>query len=170
MLKLNSVGNHPPSKGRNNVVFSLQSSLNRNGNMHHWTEILVHPIGLAGYALCLVFGLFAKLKQRNERHWLFRAAISMALIALVGGLTLAYVEVKSSDLGASQPARESSKPSSQQQINQIQQTSTGQGSPNIQGVQGNITLTIDQSSAKLDVLPARKNTTPKKQKKSDFGP
>jgi len=32
-----------------------------------------------------------------------------------------------------------------------QQTSTGEGSPNVQGVQGDVTITVDQSNGKTAV-------------------
>jgi hypothetical protein len=38
----------------------------------------------------------------------------------------------------------------QQTNSNVQQTSTGEGSPNVQGVQGDVAITVDQSSGKTE--------------------
>lgn len=101
--------------------------------MNEWIKVVTHPLGLVGFVLFLVFGLLAKVKQQSERRWLFGAAIVLALISLVGGLGLAYLQTKNSQSAGSAP--------SQQQTNKgAQQTSSGAGSPNIQGIQGNVKI------------------------------
>lgn len=128
--------------------------------MQAWTKILIHPLGLAGFALFLVFGLFAKLKRRDERRWLFPSAISMAFIALVGGLTISYFQIQGAPAAVSSQKSNHGPSTAQQHPNQVQQTSTGPGSPNVQGVQGPVTITIDQSSVELEGSQASK--TPKR--------
>jgi hypothetical protein len=44
-------------------------------------------------------------------------------------------------------ARKASVGSGQQPMNQVQQRSTGPGSPNVQGVQGDVTITVDQNGS-----------------------
>ncbi len=52
---------------------------------------------------------------------------------------------------------QSSAPTRQQTNQQVQQTSTGEGSPNVQGVQGDVTITVDQSKGKSETeTPAEK--------------
>ena len=63
--------------------------------MQDWTKVVVQPLGLAGFALFLVFGLVARIKRTDDRRWLSKAAFSMAFLALVGGLVLSYVKVRS---------------------------------------------------------------------------
>lgn len=119
--------------------------------MREWTKVLIHPLGLTGFALFLVFGLFAKFKQRDQRRWLFLAAILMAFIALLGGLSLAYVQIRGTVTAVSSTQKSSTAPSpAQQQTNQVQKTSSGPGSPNVQGVQGDVTITVDQSSGRTE--------------------
>jgi len=115
--------------------------------MSEWTKVVTHPLGLAGFVLFLVFGYLAKTKRRDERRWLSPVAFAIAAVALIGGLVLAYVEVPK----PVPPSVQTSKPAAptQQQTNQqVQQTSTGEGSPNVQGVQGDVTITVDQSTGK----------------------
>src|SRR5271157_249610 len=53
--------------------------------MSEWTKVVTSPLGLAGFALFLVFGYLAKLKRSNERRWLAPLAVFAAIAALVGG-------------------------------------------------------------------------------------
>jgi hypothetical protein len=53
------------------------------------------------------------------------------------------------------------KPAAAEQTNQVQQRSTGEGSPNVQGVQGEVTITVDQSKGKTEVQkPPEKKPKP----------
>jgi hypothetical protein len=61
--------------------------------MSEWTKVVTSPLGLAGFALFLVFGYLAKVKRSDERRWLAPVAVFVAVAALVGGLVLAYVQV-----------------------------------------------------------------------------
>jgi hypothetical protein len=106
--------------------------------MSEWTKVVTDPLGLAGFALFLVFGMVAKARKSTERRWLAPVAICLAVAALVGGLTLSYVRTSAARASAA-------KPESQQPI-QVKQISSGPGSPNVQGVNGNVTVTVDQSS------------------------
>jgi hypothetical protein len=63
---------------------------------NEWARVVIHPLGLAGFVLFLVFRLLAGLKSRDERRWLFPSAILMAVTALVGGLGIAYLQVQRS--------------------------------------------------------------------------
>lgn len=126
-----------------------------------WTKVVTQPLGLAGFVLFLVFGLFAKLKRGDERRWLFPVIIVMAGIALLGGLSLSYFQVQRANaavMAAPAPA-----PAPLKQSNEVvRQTSTGEGSPNVQGVQGAVTITVDQSSDHMRTSPVKKNPQPKK--------
>lgn len=93
--------------------------------MTSWIKIVTHPLGLAGFALFLVFSFLAKSRQRKKPTWMAPSAFGMAFTALVGGMALAYLQSNRS------PAT-----SGGQQIGTIQQTTSGGSSPNIAGVQG----------------------------------
>lgn len=107
--------------------------------MSEWTKVVTDPLGLVGFALFLVFGLVAKTRKSSERRWLTPVAVCLAVAALLGGLTLSYI--KSSATRATAAKSQIDKPNGQ-----IKQTSTGPGSPNVQGVNGDVTITVDQSS------------------------
>jgi len=73
------------------------------------------------------------------------------------GFALAYVQAPK----AAQPSAQTGQPAApaKQQSNlQVQQTSTGDGSPDVQGVQGDVTITVDQSKGKTEAQkpPAKK--------------
>ena len=124
--------------------------------MNEWVKVVTDPLGLAGFALFLVFGYLAKVKRSDERRWLTRVASCAAIAALVGGLAIGYVRIPKAN---SPPAQ--NKPA-QSQINQVQQTSSGPGSPNVQGVQGDVTITVDQSSGQTKQQKAAPQTTEQK--------
>jgi hypothetical protein len=91
--------------------------------LHAWIQVVTQPLGLAGFALFLVFGYVAKVKKDDERRWLSRAAVALAIIAL-GGLILAYVQIPK----PATPSAQTSK-AQQQKTSQVQQSTTGPGSP-----------------------------------------
>lgn len=99
-----------------------------------WTKVLIHPLGLAGYVLFLLFGLVARAKRRDERRWILPAAFVAAGIALLGGLGLAYqnIDREAHEKLTAQPTP-SPTPTAQvkQDIRQVTQTSTGDCNPNV---------------------------------------
>jgi hypothetical protein len=118
-------------------------------DMNPWAKVVTDPFGLAGFALFLVFGFLAKVKKKDERRWLSPLAVALAAVALTGSLVIAYCRVKASERITS--SVQATKPAVQQQTNQqIQQTSSGAGSPNVQGVQGSVSITVDQSTGKTE--------------------
>lgn len=124
--------------------------------MREWTKILTTPLGLAGFSLFLVFGLFAKIKHRDDRRRLIPISVAIGFVALIGGLILSYLQDKPTARDMAKPAGIPSSQSVQPQNSQVQQTSTGPASPNIQGIQGNVTLTINENSAKVQVQKSKK--------------
>jgi len=68
---------------------------------------------------------------------------------LLGGLLIDFKQVAQP---SSQPPQAiQAQPSAKQQTNSnVQQSSTGDGSPNVQGVQGDVTITADQSKGKTE--------------------
>src|SRR5260221_10110187 len=104
--------------------------------MSEWIRVVTQPLGLVGFGLFLVFGYLAKVKQKDERRWLSPIAVAFAAIALIGGLALAYVQTPKPSVSTIQTG--TSQAPSQQQTNQVQQSSGGGGSPNVQGVQGDV--------------------------------
>jgi len=121
-----------------------------------WTNVVTNPLGLAGFALFLVFLL---LKRRiHGRPWLSRIFVALAALALVGGLWLSYAKGRNSTPPTVQTTQMPAPV--QGQANQTQQISTGPGSPNVQGTQGDVSINVDQSTGKTGV----KKTPEKKPK------
>jgi hypothetical protein len=116
-------------------------------------------MGLAGFGLSLVFGYLAKVKRQDERRWLSPVAVALASLALIGGLALAYVQTPKAPAS---PIQTSNPPAqSPQQTNNVRQSSSGDGSPNVQGVQGDVTITVDQSKGQTDTKGNRSAKKPK---------
>ena len=112
--------------------------------MSEWAKVVTEPLGLAGFALFLLFTYLGKTKQADHRKWLSPIAFGCAAMTLIGGLALAYLQITKpppAPASLSKPA-----PPPVQQTNQVQQISNGPGSPNVQGVQGDVTITVDQST------------------------
>ncbi len=122
--------------------------------MQDWTKVVTEPLGLAGFALFLIFGVLSRLKAKQERRWLAPVASAMAVLALGGGLVLAYFKTAAT----AQPPRKTS-PAAVQTNSNVQQTTTGKGSPIVQGVQGDVTITVDQSEG---TQPKQKPPAPAK--------
>ena len=132
-------------------------------DVSEWTKVVTNPLGLVGFVLFLVFGYLAKVKRSDERRWIAPVAMLLALVALIGGLSIAYIRVPKVVPPPAQTSQQPT-PTKQQSNQQVQQTSTGAGSPNVQGVQGDVTITVDQSTGKTAAQkpPANK---PKQQDK-----
>jgi len=97
-----------------------------------WTEVVTHPLGLAAFALALVFGVAGvKLAARN-RPWFLPAAIILAVLVIVGGLFLSYQEVQLKAKPATTAAP--------QEKPVVKQETHGPDSPAIQGVGGDVTI------------------------------
>lgn len=64
--------------------------------MSDWTKVVTNPLGLAGFALFLIFGYFAKIRRLDKRRWIAPVAVLLAFSALAGGLVIAYHEVPNS--------------------------------------------------------------------------
>ena len=96
-----------------------------------WTEVVTHPLGLAAFALSLVFGVAGvKLAARN-RPWFLPTAIILAALVIVAGLFLSYQDVQSKAKLATTVPQE--KPA-------VKQETHGPDSPAIQGVVGDVTI------------------------------
>jgi hypothetical protein len=121
--------------------------------MSEWAKVVTQPLGLVGFGLFLVFGYLARVKRQDERRWLSPVAFAFAAVALFGGLALAYVQIPKPQAPA---VRTSNQPQpDRQQVNQVRQVSGAPCSPNVQGVQGDVTVTVDQCTGKTST-PTKK--------------
>jgi hypothetical protein len=104
--------------------------------MAPWTKVVTHPLGLAAFALFLVF-VFLGSKRRSKRPaWLSTVAFGLSAVALFGGLTLAYRANESS--GEHPPS---------QIMPSIRQTAIGSANSNVAGVTGgNVSVRVGEPS------------------------
>jgi hypothetical protein len=134
--------------------------------MKEWIKVVTDPMGLAGFALFLVFTFLAR--KGKKPAWLAAGAFAMACLALAGGLILAYFRARANPNPSSstttpgtvsQPSPASSTVN-QQAIEEIKQESSGAGAVNAAGVQGG-SVTVNNAPASL--------TPPSPQEKSRKG-
>jgi len=112
--------------------------------MAPWVKVITDPLGLAGFALFLLFGLIARLTRNRERQWISRVAVATAVLTLVGCFAVEFLgTAKSTDVPKDKAAAGSTP---QKQSNEVHQSTSGPGSPAVQGVQGDVAITVDQSS------------------------
>jgi hypothetical protein len=57
--------------------------------MSKWIDVITNPLGLAGFALFLAFTYLATRKRKTDEKTTMMLG-GLALVALVGGLALAY--------------------------------------------------------------------------------
>jgi hypothetical protein len=60
--------------------------------VNKWTDVVTDPLGLAGFALFLVFSLLALRRRGPQERWVVVSFVLLAAVGLVGGLSLAYVK------------------------------------------------------------------------------
>jgi len=101
-----------------------------------WEKVLTNPLGLAGYALCLVFGVVTLIAKKREQkpRWVIPAGFALAAICVLGGLALAYHRETQETPAKPQVAG----PAGQMKIDKIEQKVTNGAA--IAGVQGDVTV------------------------------
>jgi len=75
-------------------------------------------------------------------------AVSLSLISSRQGLLRCPSDSNAAEETKPAEVKKAATPPQQQTNSNVQQTSTGAGSPNVQGVQGDVTITVDQSTGK----------------------
>lgn len=58
-----------------------------------WVDVVTQPMGIAAFALFLVFLVLSRSSKSEERSWLMPTFISLAVISLLGGLALSFIKV-----------------------------------------------------------------------------
>ncbi|SRR6266849_7956140 len=104
-------------------------------------KLVTHPLGLAGYALALVFGLIGKLGPSDRLPWLLPSAIALAAVSVVGGLLLARVQMQTQ---ANKSRGKQAPPATSAGVTQV---TTGDQSPAISGAQ-DVSITYGASKKK----------------------
>lgn len=126
-------------------------------SMTEWSKVLIHPLGLIGFVLFLLFGLLGRAKRNAERRWILPVALAAAAVALLGGIGLAYWEVTNQNRAPVASSPSSASPS--QQVNKANQaTTSGNNSPIVEDTQSSsVSITYSGSGH-----PERKESRTKK--------
>src|SRR6266568_9587859 len=99
-----------------------------------WTRVVTHPLGLVAFVVALIFaaaGVHLGSRGRRPRsRWVLVFALSSAVLVAAGGLYLAYAQL----------VGPSSTTAAREAHNAVTQTTSGDMSPAIQGVGGNVEL------------------------------
>jgi hypothetical protein len=128
------------------------------GSGSEWIKVVVQPLGLTGYALFLLFGFLTRTKRRKERRWILGITLIAASITLMGGMALAWRDLRQPDHSIS--VSPVSTPASQQRLqkqNDRPQSTTGSNSPNVQGVQGDVNFSYGGESQKQGLKQTKKS-------------
>jgi hypothetical protein len=113
--------------------------------MTEWTKVITHPLGLAGFTLFIVFSLLIRRTTNRQPRWLKVIFTTMAFIALIGGLFLAYERNKAETPTVPQEQTLKSPQSSKEPESiTIKQTTEAPNSPAVAGVKGDVKITIEQ--------------------------
>lgn len=106
-------------------------------DIQSWIEVVTDPLGLAGFALFLVFGFLAKTRIGKNKQWIVISAFSMAFVALIGGLVLSWNK-NTLSAGSAQHAdtRETATTA----------TTHGEKSPVVQNVEGDVVIKIEDGN------------------------
>lgn len=113
--------------------------------MGAWAKVTTEPLGLAGYALFLIFVYIGRVNRHDKRKWLPVVAFSCAAAPL-RGFVHAYLQTTKPVLAPGS----ANKPGGSvvQQTNQVDQSSSGDGSSSVQGVHDHVTVALGQSDGK----------------------
>ena len=106
----------------------------------HWTQVVTDPLGLAGFALALVFSALSRIvKQKRSRtnDHLMLVAYALAASCVLGGLLLAYQRQSRRPSQNSNVSPQPTPSSPTMSIGVIEQTHDGVA---VAGVQGNVTV------------------------------
>lgn len=103
-----------------------------------WIEVVTEPLGLAGFALALVFTIVRAVVARTPEgrgQWIVPAGFALAALCIVGGLIIDYQRVRSEPRSSPHGAVPSA---TSMQIGTIKQQLDGGAA--VAGVQGNVTV------------------------------
>lgn len=120
--------------------------------MSAWTNVITHPLGLAGFALFVLLIFLTMRRASTQPVWVRASFIIMTFIALIGSLWLAHLNTtlpltaeKTSAQQKPLPESKTQTETSQQKAageNHVNQKTTGPGSPAVANTGGDVTITI----------------------------
>jgi hypothetical protein len=119
--------------------------------------VVTDPLGLAGFALAVVFGIASAViaqKHRRDTRWIVPAGFALAAVCVLGGLFIAYQRVSTvkneqnktlepATASTSNPPNSHAAPTTSLKIDKIEQN-VGSGAA-VSGVQGNVTINTPAS-------------------------
>jgi hypothetical protein len=121
-----------------------------------WTKVVTNPLGLAGFALALVFGVVGRKMAKGKSDARFQIlAYFLAAVCVLGGLVLAFQrEMREPVLGAGAPQKGGTLPQAPSiQIGSVTQSANTAAA----GVVGNVNQSASPSADKPDTAPSPDN-------------
>ena len=115
--------------------------------MGEWTKVVTDPLGLAGFALFVVFLIVRRSTRTSNNPFFSYALVAMAFVALLGGLGLGYwrtVKPEPPRQTQIQPAAPANPQPGAQQVPSIEQKTEGSNSPAVAGVEGDVNININR--------------------------
>jgi len=94
--------------------------------MGEWTKVVTNPLGLAGFALFVIFLIARRTTRMSSDPFFSYALVAMAFVALLGGIGLAYWRTI-------------------KQVPIIEQKTEGSNSPAVGSVTGDVNININRS-------------------------
>jgi hypothetical protein len=67
--------------------------------VNNWSKAVIHPLGLAGFALALAFGCLGAFGPSDRWPWLLPVAVVLGAVVLVGGFLLARARTQRQESG-----------------------------------------------------------------------
>jgi hypothetical protein len=122
-----------------------------------WTKVVTDPLGLAAFALAIVFSVVSTViaqKHRRDTRWIVPAGFALAAVCVLGGLFIAYQRVSTvkneqnktlepATAPTSNPPNSPAAPTTSLKIDKVEQN-VGNGAA-VSGVQGNVTINAPAS-------------------------
>lgn len=63
-------------------------------NQAEWIKVVTDPMGIAAFALFLLFLILSQTKKADERRWLAPVFVVLAIISLLGGFKIALLTMQ----------------------------------------------------------------------------
>lgn len=128
-----------------------------------WIEVIQHPLGLAGFALFLVFIFLPKMSQKKNPPWLPKAAYTMALVALLSGIGLAFWQSQTKE-SSDVPKAPTTTTAPAVPPTRTELETSGDKSPAVSHIEGDVK--IDIGGGNKDQPAAKSEQSKKESKKS----
>src|SRR5262249_21941551 len=121
----------------------VATTLRGESTVDKWISVVTDPLGLAGFALFLVFSVLSLNRLTSDTSWMTSSFMAFAAVRWIRGLGLAYLRSAQSVVPTKETAAPPGAPISNsfsQPPGQIRQETSGAQSPAVSGVGGDVNI------------------------------